>query len=173
MGQYLSIDEVNLSMGQLYTVVTNKEAKGKKGAIVAIVGGTKTETAINHLQRISAIKRNRVIEITVDITNSMKLIARKVFQKAKQVTDRFHIQKLALEALEGIRIKIRWEVLDRENVATTQAKLHKTKYITEDFSNGDTAKQLLTRSRFLLYKSQYKWSASQKERAVILFKQYP
>ncbi|NRT17137.1 hypothetical protein HNP99_003516 [Flavobacterium sp. 28A] len=30
MGQYLSIDEVNLSMGELYTVVTNKAAKGKK-----------------------------------------------------------------------------------------------------------------------------------------------
>jgi len=51
MGQYLSIDEVNLSMGELYTVVTNKEAKGKKGAIVAIVAGTKSETVINHLQR--------------------------------------------------------------------------------------------------------------------------
>jgi transposase len=99
MGQYLSIDEVNLSMRQLYTVVTDKEAKGKKGAIVAIVGGTKTETVINHLQRISSIKRNQVIEITLDIANSMKLIARTVFQKAKQVTDRFHIQKLALEEL--------------------------------------------------------------------------
>jgi transposase len=30
MGQYFFIDEVNLSMGELYTVVTNKEAKGKK-----------------------------------------------------------------------------------------------------------------------------------------------
>jgi transposase len=160
--KYLSSDEVNLSMGQLYTIVTNKEAKGKKGAIVAIVAGTKTETVINHHQRISSIKRNQVIEITLDITNSMKLIARKVFQKAKQVTDRFHIQKLPLEAVQGIRIKLRWEVLDRENEATTQAKLHKTKFITEDFSTGDTAKQLLTRRRFLLYKSLDKWSESQK-----------
>ena len=47
MGQYLSIDEVNLSMGELYTVVTNKEAKGKKGTIVAIVAGTKSQTVIN------------------------------------------------------------------------------------------------------------------------------
>jgi transposase len=149
-------------MGQLYTIVTNKEAKGKKGAIVAIVAGTKTETVINHHQRISSIKRNQVIEITLDITNSMKLLARKVFQKANQVTERFHVQKLALEALQEIRIKLRWEVLDRESEATTQAKLHKTKFIIENFSNGDTAKQLLTRSRFLLYKSQYKCSASQK-----------
>jgi transposase len=96
------------------------------------------------------------------MANSMKLIARKVFQKAKQVTDRFHIQKLALEAVQGIRIKLRWEVLDRENEAITQAKLHKTKFITEDFSTGDTAKQLLTRRRFLLIKSLDKWSESQK-----------
>lgn len=173
MGQYLSIDEVNLSMGELYTVVTNKEAKGKKGAIVAIIAGTKSETVINHLHRISSYKRNQVVEITLDMANSMKLIARKVFPKAKQVTDRFHDQKLALEAVQEIRIKLKWEALDRENEAITQAKLNKTKFIIEDFSNGDTAKQLLTRSRFLLYKSQYKWSESQKERAVILFKEYP
>ena len=115
MGQYLSIDEVNLSMGELYTVVTNKEAKGKKGAIVAIVAGTKSETVINHLQRISSYKRNQVVEITLEMANSMKLIARKVFPKAKQVTDRFHVQKLALEAVQEIRIKLKWEALDRAN----------------------------------------------------------
>jgi hypothetical protein len=32
----LSIDEVNLSIGELYSVVTNKEAKGKKVTIMAI-----------------------------------------------------------------------------------------------------------------------------------------
>jgi transposase len=133
MGQYLSIDEVNLSMGELYTVVTHKEAKGKKRAIVANVARTKAETVINHVQRISSYKRNQVIEITLDMANSMKLIARKVFPKAKQLTDRFHIQKLALEAVQEIRIKLRWEALDRENETITQATLHKTKFITEDF----------------------------------------
>ena len=173
MGQYLSIDEVNLSMGELYTVVTNKKAKGKKGAIVAIIAGTKSETVINYLKRISSIKRNQVVEITLDMANSMKLIAKKVFPKAKQVTDRFHVQKLALEAVQEIRIRLKWEALDNENQAIAQSKLDKTKFIPEEFSNGDTAKQLLTRGRFLLYKNQYKWSDSQKERAVILFKEYP
>jgi transposase len=124
---------VNLSMGELYTVVTHKEAKGKKRAIVANVARTKAETVINHVQRISSYKRNQVTEITLDINNSMKLIARKVFPKAKQLTDRFHIQKLALEAVQEIRIKLRWEALDRENETITQATLHKTKFITEDF----------------------------------------
>ena len=35
IGANLSIDETALSDGELYTIVTNKVAKGKKGAIVA------------------------------------------------------------------------------------------------------------------------------------------
>jgi hypothetical protein len=37
MRQYLSIDELNLSMGELYAVVTNKEVKVQKAIMVAIV----------------------------------------------------------------------------------------------------------------------------------------
>ena len=32
IGSSLSIDETSLSQGELYTVITNKAAKGKKGA---------------------------------------------------------------------------------------------------------------------------------------------
>ena len=173
MGSHLSIDEVNLSMGELYTVVTNKASKGKKRSIVAIIAGTKSEVVINHLQKIDFKKRNQVTEITLDMANSMKLIAKKSFPKAKQVTDRFHVQKLALEAVQEVRIRLKWDALDQENSAITESKLNKTPFISREFSNGDTAKQLLTRSRFLLYKSPNKWSDSQKERATILFEDYP
>ena len=37
MGEYLSIDETAFTNGELYTIVTNKAAKGKKGALVAMV----------------------------------------------------------------------------------------------------------------------------------------
>ncbi len=49
------------------------------------------------------------------MANSMKMIAKKYFPKAIQVADRFHLQKLALEALQDIRIKYRWETIDQEN----------------------------------------------------------
>jgi hypothetical protein len=39
-------------MGELYSIVTNKEAK-VKGTILAIVTRTKAETVINHLHRIA------------------------------------------------------------------------------------------------------------------------
>jgi hypothetical protein len=42
----------------------------------------------------------------------MKTIAKKCFPKAIQVTDRFYVQKLAIETLQNIRIKHRWEAID-------------------------------------------------------------
>ncbi|WP_371924206.1 hypothetical protein [Flavobacterium sp. HSC-32F16] len=46
-----------------------------------------------------------------------------------QVTDRFHVQKLALKALQGIRIKHRWETVDFENKLIIQAKSENKTYI--------------------------------------------
>ncbi|WP_299637212.1 transposase, partial [uncultured Tenacibaculum sp.] len=114
IGKHLSIDEVALSKGELYTIITNKKAKGKAGSIVAIIAGTKAEQIIQHLYKIPSSKRNKVKEITLDMANAMKLIVTKCFPKAVQVTDRFHVQKLALDALQDIRIKHRWEAIEKE-----------------------------------------------------------
>jgi len=53
---------------------------------------------------------------------TMKHLAKKCFPKAIQVTDRFHVQKLAIEALQDIRIKHRWDAIDQENQEIQQAK---------------------------------------------------
>ena len=54
MGTHLSIDEVALSQGELYTIVTNKKFKGKKGSLVAIVTGTKADKVIEHIRKIDS-----------------------------------------------------------------------------------------------------------------------
>ncbi|MCC8360776.1 transposase [Salinimicrobium sp. ASW11-47] len=173
MGPYLSIDETALSKGELYTIITNKKAKGKKGALVAIIAGTRAESIIEQLLKIPSSQRNKVKEITLDMAHSMKLIAQKCFPKAIQVTDRFHVQKLAIEALQNLRIKHRWEAIDYENEQIQKGKTKGQSYIPKNLSNGDTRKQLLARSRYLLYKTPSKWTESQSERAKILFDQYP
>nr|WP_232233153.1 transposase [Arenibacter algicola] len=173
MGPYLSIDETALSKGELYTIITNKKAKGKKGSIVAIFSGTKVGPIMEQLMKIPAKKRATVKEITLDMANSMKTIAKKCFPKAVQVTDRFHVQKLALEALQDIRIKHRWDAIDRENQQIKQAKEKNRAFVPKEFNNGDTRKQLLARSRYLLYKSPNNWTRNQSERSRILFDQYP
>lgn len=52
MGAHLSIDEVALSQGELYTIVTIKKSKGKKGSLVAIAAGTKADQIIEHISKI-------------------------------------------------------------------------------------------------------------------------
>ena len=134
----------------------------KQGCLVAIVAGTKAEQVIEHICKIDYKKRSCVQEITLDMANSMKLISKKCFPRAIQVTDRFHVQKLALEAMQEIRIKHRWE-----------AKRENRSYIPELLPNGDSIKQLLARSRYVLYKSREKWTECQNERAQMLFGLYP
>lgn len=173
IGAYLSIDEVALSQGELYTIVTNKKANGKKGSLVAIIAGTKADQVIEHISKIDYKKRFSVKEITLDMANSMKLISKRCFPRAIQVTDRFHVQKLALEALQEIRIKYRWEAMVIENQSILKAKSENKTYIPQLLPNGDSIKQLLARSRYLLYKSREKWTDNQKERARLVFELYP
>lgn len=55
---------------------------------MAIIAGTQAEVVINHLQKIDFKKRSNAIEITLYMSNSMKLIAKNSFPKAKQRTGR-------------------------------------------------------------------------------------
>jgi len=172
LGSHLSIDETSLSHGELYTILTNKAAKGGKGSIVAVVAGTKAEKVIEVLRKIPESQRKKVKEITLDMAGNMELIAKRCFPKATRVTDRFHVQKLAAEALQEMRVKHRWDALDAENEAIEHAKSTSTDYQPELLSNGDTIKQLLARSRYVLYKKQKDWTENQKQRAILLFERY-
>jgi len=173
IGSQLSIDETALTNGELYTIVTNKAEKGKKGSLVAIVEGTEAKKVIDVLDKIPEEKRNSVEEITLDMANSMRKIVRSCFPRANRVIDRFHIQKLAYDALQEMRIAHRWDAINEETNAIENAKADGKKYVPETLSNGDTKKQLLARSRYLLFKAQNKWTEKQKKRAEILFGLYP
>lgn len=173
IGTRLSLDETSLSNGDLYTILTNKAAKGRKGAIVAIVSGTKSAEIIKILEKIPFKKRKQVEEVTVDMANNMNLISRLCFSDAKIVIDRFHVQKLAADAVQDIRIKYRWEAIDAENQAIETARKNDTNYAPTVFKNGDTRKQLLARARYVLFKPKNRWTKTQEARAEILFKEYP
>lgn len=173
IGPFLSIDETALSNGELYTVITNKDAKGKKGALVAMVNGTASDEVINVLKKVAKKKRYLVKEVTLDMAGSMNKIVKKCFPNAERVIDRFHVQKLAYDAIQEIRIDHRWDAINEEAEAMKLAKYKGEKHEPFIFENGDTKKQLLARSRYLLFKSRDNWTSRQKERAKILFAQYP
>jgi len=173
IGTKLSIDETSLSNGELYTIVTNKAAKGKKGALVAIVEGTASEKVIEVLEKIPEEKLAQVEEVTLDMAESMRKIVRRCFPDAIRVIDRFHVQKQTYDALQEMRIEHRWDAINEETEAMEQANVSGTKYLPQILENGDTKKQLLARSRYLLFKAPEKWTEKQKHRAKLLFELYP
>ena len=173
IGPCLAIDESSLSNGELYTFVTNREARTREQSLVAVVSGTKAEDVIAVLQRIDEERRNAVEEVTLDLSDSMRKIVRTAFPKASRVIDRLHIQRLACDAVQELRIKHRWDAIQQANDEMEEARQNDKEYIPYRYPNGDTRKELLIRSRYLLFKSADKWTDRQKQRAAILFEEYP
>jgi len=173
IGPYVGLDETSLSRGELYTVLINKDAKGRKGSIIAMIKDTSVKTVCDVLLQLSRRRRFQVREITLDMASNMGQIAKVCFPAARQVVDRFHVQQLAFEAVQEMRIKARWEAMDKENLEIAYSKACGQTYQPELFGNGDTRKQLLARSRYLLFKKDTAWNPSQSRRAEILFREYP
>jgi len=173
LSQYISIDEVALSKGELYTFITSKKGKGKKGTLIASIKGTKSQDIISILEKIPLEERKKVKEITLDMAKNMEFAVKMTFPNAYLVTDRFHVVKLAMESLQHMRIKLRWDELDKENKAIIKAKKQGTKYKPIVLSNGDTHKQLLARSRYIIAKKPNDLTENQLSRSKLLFKLYP
>jgi transposase len=172
-GPRMSIDETSLQNGELYTVLTNKDKKGKKGALAALIKGTKASVVSKAICTVSIKKRMEVREITLDLAKSMDWICRECFPNAIKTADRFHFQKVVSEGVQEIRIKLRRKVIDEYNAKVMEAKKRGERYESPTYANGDTKKQLLARGRYLLFKPKSKWTASQTERAEILFDKFP
>ena len=173
LGEKLSIDEVAVTNGELYTVLTNKAAHGKKKALVAMCEGTKASEIAPILGQIPMANREVVKEVTLDMSESMEAIVKRTFPNATIVTDRFHVQQLISEAVQEVRIALRWEAIKEENEQIKKAREEGKSCRPITYKNEDTKKQLLARSRYLLFTPKSKWKSRQQERADILFKEFP
>jgi transposase len=170
----ISIDEVSLSKGELYTIVTNKNTRCKnKKSVIAIINGTEAKIIEKVLLKLPLESRNKVNEISLDMAPNMALAARNCFIKSSLVIDRFHVVRLVCDAMQHLRTQLRWKVIDEENEAIKKAKEQGLKYKAEILTNGDTLRELLVRSKYLLYKYENDWTLNQKKRADLLFAKYP
>lgn len=181
----MSLDETCLSNGDVYTILTNKAAHGGKGALVAMVKGVSTETVSGIFKKIPRKRRLSVKTVTTDLSSAMMLTVRTAFPRAMLINDRFHVQQLMSEAVDQIRIRHRWEVLDKEN---KEIKEHRRKrkvcknrqerealgqWKPQIMANGETMPQIMARSRHIILKHSSKWNEQQTARAKILFELFP
>ena len=103
---HLSIDEVSLSRGELYTFVKGKRRDGKNGKLVAAIKGTMSSQIVSVLKRIGQSQRQKVVEVSMDMAKNMEKAIKTVFPMAQMVTDRFHVIQLAQNCLQQVRIGI-------------------------------------------------------------------
>ncbi len=195
-GPRMSIDETSTKDGELFTILSNKDGHGRKGSIAAIVRGTRAEDVCSAIKLVPELIRKQVGEVTLDFSHSMELIIHSCFPWAYRTLDRFHLQRMALEAVQDLRRKHLREEMSEEAAARKEWKASELKrlshckkakiyvlgikpfpkprpYVPNRFPNGDTAPELLSRSMYFLMKSPNKWSENQKERAKLLFERYP
>lgn len=181
----MSLDETCLSNGDVYTILTNKAAHGGKGALAAMIRGVATDAVSSVIKKIPLRQRLKVKTVTTDLSSAMMLTVRTVFPAASLVNDRFHVQQLISEAVDQLRIRHRWEVLEAENNAIKEhrakRKSAKTKtereligqWEPERMENGETMPQIMARSRHIILKHRSKWNEQQTLRAKILFGKFP
>ena len=107
MGEHLSIDETMLHH-DLFTFLTNKEGHCKKGTLIAAVNGTTVADVTKQLDRIPWESRMKVKEVTMDFSDSMMGIVKKMFPQAEIVIDLFHVMQLyGTKGLDSMRMKLK------------------------------------------------------------------
>ena len=184
-GKNMSLDETSLSNGEVYTILTNKEARGGKGALAAMIRGVASDTVSSILKMVPYKVRRRVETVTTDLSSAMMLTVRTVFPEAMLINDRFHVQQLMSEAIDQMRIAYRWVVLDAENKAIKEHRAKRKSARTrvekeligewepERMANGETKPQIMSRSRHIILMHKSKWNEQQQARAAILFQMFP
>ena len=123
VGKEQGIDETSLQ-GELYTIVHNKDAHGRKGAIIAVVKGTNPADVQKVLMQLPADKREMVENITMDLSDSMRAIARDAFPKATVIRDCFHVVKRGGEGCEEVRLRLKREAVKDMNRQKAEFRKH-------------------------------------------------
>lgn len=114
IGPRVGIDETSFRH-ELYTIVHNKDAHGRKGSIIAIVRGVNPEDVAAVLLKIPAEGRLKVSTVTMDLSDCMRAIVREAFPGATVVRDCFHVIKRAGEGIEELRLRLKREAVKDVN----------------------------------------------------------
>ena len=185
IGPNMAIDEKQIGE-EMHTVLSNRDT-GKIAMLAATLRAKELGMLVMHFEG----KGFEVRTITRDLSNSYDWFCRAAFPNAGHIAHKFHIVKSRLDACQDVRVRYRQEILrdkrlkweqhkQKEKQRLSLCKLEGQRYAKRKFvyaeprtENGETPLELLSRSRFLLFKFENQWTESQKERASVLFKLYP
>lgn len=163
-GEQMAVDEKMIDQ-EFYTVLTNRQT-GK----IAMLAETLTVKDLNKLIDKVGEAKEQVKIITSDLSPTYEKFCEQSFPRAMMVADKFHVVKHIIEAVQTLRLRLKQEEI---------AKLPTTKKERKEYEkqtrliNGESRIELLTRSRYVLFKRPADWTASQQRRANLLFETFP
>lgn len=115
-----------------------------------------------------------VIQLATNALNEIRLTYKRKAMAEDAKNRREHKQRLKQNAEEREKRQQKREQLGIEKSPRGRKPKRKNEaYVPPRFENGDTAVELLTRSRYLLMQGWDKWKGSQRQRADVLFAHYP
>lgn len=164
MGEEMAIDEKMIDE-EFYTVLTNR----KTGKIALLAETLQAEDLSRLVDKMGAAK-HAVKEVTMDLSPTYERLCEQSFPRATVVADKFHVVKHIVEAVQALRLRLKQEEL---NQLPTTKKERRAYEKTTRLINGETRIEILTRSRYILFKRHGDWTASQQKRAALLFETFP
>lgn len=185
LGSKMCIDEKHIG-DHMYTILSNRES----GKIAMVACTLKVATLTKILENFGD-KKFEVRSISRDLSESFNWVCKQSFMNATQVADKFHVLCHLFDVSQDMRVFHRQKVLSQRRILfdefqnkelerAGQCMKEGTKFVPGEFlfkeprlANGETLRELLARSRYLLYKFQNQWTPKQQERAEVLFGKYP
>jgi transposase len=154
IGSHMNIDEKMI--GKRYcTILSN----AKTGKIAMLLESMNPQIISDALSCFGTEELDRVKHICCDMSPMFKKLCRQCFGKAIITVDKFYVIKHVLDFLQGLRVEMK-NKLSKDDNQHIQGTLW-------------TKKQLLSKSRYLLFKSKDKWNEYEKIIAHHLFRLYP
>lgn len=163
-GEEMAVDEKMIDE-EFYTVFTNRQT-GK----IAMLAETLRVADLNKLIDKTGEAKNIVKQITVDLSPTYEKFCEQSFPGATIVADKFHVVQHIVEAVQALRLRLKQEEIAKLPATKEQRREYEkaTKLI-----NGESRIEMLTRSRYILFKRQENWTTSQQKRATLLFETFP
>jgi len=163
-GQEMTIDEKMIDE-EFYTVMTNR----KTGKIALLAQTMRIDELSNLINKMPEV-RETVKEITLDMSPTYEKFCQQNFPQAIPVTDKFHVVKHIVESVQAVRVRLK-----QQELSTLPTSVKERQKVEKDtrLINGETKIEMLTRSRYLLFKMKAKWTPSQQKRASLLFDTFP
>lgn len=168
IGESMVLDEKMIN-DEMYTILSNRET-GK----IALLAQTMQYEDLSELSKHFAEMIKNINFINSDMSPVYNKFCKTIFPDAMLTTDKFHVISQVLDTVQAVRTRLKVSELaklpkkvKKRNIDTTEVQE------TEKVKLIETKIEMLTRSRYLLFKRAQNWKPWQAIRAKQLFSFFP